>query len=327
MRRLSDTIGRLAAIRSESWSWPQPAGDDRLTDLVNFGSNPGDLLAHTYIPARISTAMPLVVVLHGCNQSARQYDDGAGWSALAEQHGFALLYPEQKRRNNLNMCFNWFSPADTSAGAGEVFSIRQMIETVVRQNAIDPGRIFITGLSAGGAMTCAMLALYPEVFAGGAVVAGLPFGSATSMVEAFDRMRGHGVPDETRLVASLRAASAHAGPWPTLSVWHGSADTTVCPSNAQAIVAQWRGVHGLDAEPTRTETADGYIRRIWEDRDGRDVIEDITVSDMGHGTPLDISGPDACGAVGPYMLDVGISSTRRIAAFWGLDADRAIPDA
>jgi len=167
-----------------------------------------------------------------------------------------------------------------------------------------------------------MLATYPEAFAGGAIIAGLPYGSAKTMPEAFDRMRGHGGPNERELGILVRQASRHEGPWPTVSVWHGTADTTVVPSNGRDISSQWRALHNLKSAPTRTETIGRHRRRIWTTNEGRDAVEEYTITGMGHGTPLD-SGPDGCGAPGPYMFDAGISSTRRLAHFWGLGS----PDA
>ncbi|WP_454883295.1 extracellular catalytic domain type 1 short-chain-length polyhydroxyalkanoate depolymerase [Sphingomonas oryzagri] len=322
MRSLPDTIARLAALRVG----PLQSGTslaDRLADLGPFGSNPGTLRAKTYFPSNMpQTGGTLVVVLHGCTQSAAGYDHGSGWSRLADRHGFALLFPEQTRSNNPNLCFNWFSPQDNRRDRGEALSIRQMIATLVDEHDLDPERIFITGLSAGGAMVSVMLASYPEVFAGGAIIAGLPFGTASTIPEAFDRMRGRGGPDEKELVARLHAASGHHGRWPTISVWHGSGDATVNPSNADDIIAQWRGIHDLDRQPGKIEVVDGYPRRVWSDASGRDCIEAYSLTGMGHGVPLDVSGPESVGASGPYMLDVSISSTSHIAAFWGL-ADRA----
>ena len=105
-----------------------------------------------------------------------------------------MLFPEQQRANNANLCFNWFVPEDIRRDSGEALSIRQMIEATVVAHGIDRRRIFVTGLSAGGAMASVMLATYPEIFAGGAIIAGLPYGSAATIPEAFDRMRGHGGP-------------------------------------------------------------------------------------------------------------------------------------
>jgi len=305
---------RFARILQNNMIHP---GQGRLSDIADFGSNPGGLRARTYIPADLPSGAPLVVVLHGCTQTAADYDHGSGWSSLADRHGFALLFPEQQRSNNPNLCFNWFRPGDCRRDTGEPLSIRQMIESVVTSHAIDRRRIFVTGLSAGGAMTSTMLATYPDVFAGGAIVAGLPYGCATSVPEAFDRMKGNGLAQADGLV---RGASGHGGPWPIVSVWHGSADQTVHPANAEAIVRQWRLVHGLEEKPTRTDVIDSYPRRVWCDRDGRALIEMYSITGMAHGTPLATQGSDGCGASGPHMLEANISSTRRIAEFWGLTA-------
>jgi poly(hydroxyalkanoate) depolymerase family esterase len=314
MRPLSDTIARLAALRHARDTGETPSGD--LVEMTGFGSNPGALRAWTHIPLTLPRNAPLVVVLHGCTQNAAGYDNNSGWSHLAESQGFALLFPEQQRANNPNLCFNWFQPEDTRRGAGEALSIRQMIERLVLDHGLDRRRIFVTGLSAGGAMASVMLATYPEVFAGGAIIAGLPHGVAGSVPEAFDRMRGHGLAEVAGLEALVRGASDHEGPWPTISIWQGSADRTVSPSNAEAILEQWRGLHGVGAKPTHTETVDGFPHEVWCNREGRAVIERYDIAGMGHGTPLDSAEPGE--TAGAYMLDVAISSTRHIARFWGL---------
>lgn len=320
MRKLSDTIARLSAYRTQLGAGTGGDAPGRLGTLPEFGSNPGALLARTYLPRGLSAGAPLVVVLHGCTQSASGYDHGSGWSTLAERDGFALLFPEQQRANNANLCFNWFEPGDTRRGEGEALSISQMIEAMIARHGLDRGRVFITGLSAGGAMAGVMLATYPELFAGGAIIAGLPYGVAATIPEAFDRMRAHGLPGERQLQDLVRSASRHDGPWPTLSIWQGSADRTVAPANAAALIAQWRGVHGLRAEPSASETVDGHRRRVWRDADGRGLIEEYSIARMGHGTPI---AGDGIGRPGPYMLTAGISSTQRIARFWGLAADEA----
>jgi len=317
LRNISDTIARLSAMRGRPAASGQPH-DDRASDIGGFGSNPGALRARLFIPENLPQQAALVVVLHGCTQSAADYDHGSGWSQLATEQWFALLLPEQQRANNANLCFNWFVPGDIRRDGGEALSIRQMIEAAVVAHGLDRKRIFITGLSAGGAMATVMLAAYPEVFAGGAIIAGLPYGSAATIPEAFDRMRGHGGPSKAELQRLLRAASPHKDAWPTISVWQGSADNTVVPTNADAILAQWQGVHGVGKAPTRTEKVDGQTRQVWCDSSGRERIEKYTIAGMGHGTPLKTSGEDGLGRAGPFMLDVGISSTRHIARFWGL---------
>ncbi|WP_293881868.1 PHB depolymerase family esterase [Sphingomonas sp.] len=317
MRNLSDTIARLSFFRGLDTN-PMGNHPDRLSDMVGFGSNPGALRARVYVPDDLPASAPLVVVLHGCTQSSAAYDHGSGWSALADEQGFAVLYPEQQRANNGNLCFNWFVSEDIQRDGGEALSIRQMVAGMIAAHDLDPARVFVTGLSAGGAMAAVMLATYPDVFASGAVIAGIPYGSATSMAGAFDRMRGSGAPGATQLGSLVRDASTHEGPWPTLSVWHGSADHTVDQANAGLLIDQWRTLHDLPLEPTLVETIDGHPRRTWRDAEGRVVIEDFRIDRMGHGTPLDPEGATGGGVSGPYMLDVGIFSTRHIAAFWGL---------
>ena len=305
-----------------------PAPADRLADLTGFGTNPGALRARVHVPTRLAQSPALVVVLHGCTQTAAGYDHGSGWSRLADRHGFVLLYPEQDRANNANLCFNWFEPGDIARGKGEALSIRQMIESVAVAQGIDRDRIFVTGLSAGGAMASVMLATYPETFAGGAIIAGLPYGCASNVQEAFGAMRSRGRSRPDALAALIRHASGHEGPWPKVSVWHGSGDATVNPNNADAIVEQWLPLHGISGSPSTTDIVDGYPYRAWRDAGGRVVVEAYSITGMGHGTPLDASGTDPFGVAGPHMLDVAISSSRRIAESWGLTANViAQPDA
>lgn len=288
-----------------------------LPEQTGFGSNPGNLRMFTYVPAHLQAGAPLVVVLHGCMQTAGSYDFGAGWSVLADRHGFALLLPEQKRTNNPNTCFTWFAAENTTRDRGEALSIRQMIDHMAAAHSVDRSRIYVTGLSAGGAMTSVMLATYPELFAGGAIIAGLPYGSAANVQEAFEAM----FQDRSRPARAwgdlVRAASPHAGPWPKLSVWHGDADQTVKPANADEIVTQWTNVHGLSAAPSHETSVDGHRRRVWRNAAGDSVLEAYTIAGMAHGAPIDT---DACGQAAPFFLDTGISSTVRIAEFWGLTA-------
>jgi len=307
-------------VRSRGAHAPTQDADpacDHLIEVRKFGSNPGALRMFKYVPASPEPA--LVVVLHSCTQTAGQYDLGAGWSTLADRYGFVLLLPQQQAANNPNLCFNWFLPDDMERHKGEALSIHQMIERMIRDHGIDRGRVFVTGLSAGGAMTAVMLAAYPEMFAAGAVIAGLPYGTARNVNEAFESMfqvRPRAAPAWGDLV---RAASPHRGPWPRLSVWHGSADPVVKPQNADEIVKQWTDVHGLDEVPTQTEIVDGYPRQVWRDGAGDAIIESYTISSMAHGTPLATGGADEhCGIPGAFLLEVGISSSYHIAKFWGL---------
>src|SRR5262249_51837318 len=163
----------------------------------------------SYVPANLRPSPALVVVLHGCGQTAAGYDIGAGWSTLAKHYGFALLMPEQQPANNAHNCFNWFKPEDTRRGHGEVCAIRQMTARMISEHRIDKNSVFVTGLSAGGAMTSAMLATYPEIFAAGAIVAGLPYGVASNVREALSGMLRSPPRSPHELGDLVRNASKH----------------------------------------------------------------------------------------------------------------------
>ncbi|SDI85732.1 MULTISPECIES: extracellular catalytic domain type 1 short-chain-length polyhydroxyalkanoate depolymerase [Bradyrhizobium] len=317
MRQFSKLSGfnGLGAYGRSASAVPSP-----LVEIGQFGTNPGALRMFSFVPEHLQRAPALVVVLHGCGQTAAGYDLGAGWSTLAKRYGFALLMPEQQASNNGNTCFNWFDPGDTTRGRGEAASIRQMIARMVVEHKIDSRRIYVTGLSAGGAMASAMLATYPDVFAGGAVIAGLPYGIASNVREALNGMMQSASRPARELGDLVRKASKHKGPWPKLSVWHGSADRTVNPANANEIVKQWLDVHGLPSAPMSTADVDGYPRDVWWNEEGETVVESYTITDMAHGTPLGLAGgsDESYGAAGAFMIEAGISSSYHIANFFGL---------
>ena len=290
-----------------------------LTETTAFGSNPGDLRMFSFAPVNLQPGAGLVVVLHGCGQTAAGYDLGAGWSTLAKRFGFALLMPQQQPSNNAQGCFNWFNPEDTTRDSGEACSIRQMIAQMVRDYKINERRIFVTGLSAGGAMTSVMLATYPEVFAAGAVIAGLPYGVATNVREALNGMFQSRSRPADELGDLVRNASNHKGPWPKLSVWHGSADRTVNPANADEILKQWLDVHQLPSAPMSETTVDGYPHQVWWNADGETIVESYIITDMAHGTPLGTAeNEERYGAQGAFLIEAGISSSYHIADFFGL---------
>ncbi|MEW2063829.1 PHB depolymerase family esterase [Streptomyces sp. NPDC007002] len=298
-----------------------------LERVASFGANPGGLTMYVYRPAALPANAPAVVALHGCTQSAQVYSDNSGLNTFADRHGFLVVYAETTTANNANTCFNWFQPGDTRRGGGEAASIRQMVAHAATAYGVDTGRVQITGLSAGGAMTSAMLAAYPDVFAAGAVVAGIPYGCGTDVVSAFGCM-SPGV-DRTPAAWAQAVRDAHpgfAGPWPRVAIWHGDQDTTVAPRNADELRDQWTAVHGLGRTPDRTSTIgpDDTRRSEYLAADGRSVVEVDRVPGIGHGTPVDPgSGAEQCGATGTRHFIDSICSSHWIVRFFGLDGTTA----
>lgn len=312
-----------AARAARAWSAKVEARGNRLAEVQAFGSNPGGLRMLTYVPKDLPESAPLVVVLHGCTQTAGAYDFGTGWSTLADRHGFAVLYPEQRRTNNPLRCFNWFRSEDFERDSGEALSIRQMVDSMVALQRLDPRRVYVTGVSAGAAMTSVMLATYPDVFAGGAIIAGLPYRCANGLQEGFECIFQGKSRSAREWGTLVRAASRHDGPWPKVSVWHGAEDSTVKPLNAEEVVKQWTDLHGLESAPTVETSIHGHTYRVWQGADGEDLIEHYSVKGMGHGVPIDPDGEGGCGNPAPWILDAGISSSHHIARFWGLTQPQA----
>lgn len=297
-----------------------------LTEITGFGSNPGNLRMHKYVPTGLPANAPLVVALHGCAQSAANYDAETGWELLADRFHFALLLPEQQSGNNSSRCFNWFETGDTTRGQGEPLSIKQMVDRMVADHAIDPARVHVTGLSAGGAMTAVMLATYPDVFAGGAIVAGIPYRCATTQTAAFSCMSPGSDLTPAQWGAKVRAASSWTGPWPIVSIWHGDVDYTVRPANLTESMEQWADVHGIDTVADASDTVSGYPHKVYKDASGVPKVETYLITGMGHGTPVDPgTGETQCGTAGAYILDANICSSYHIARFFGLDDLDGVP--
>lgn len=345
----------MRALRSASASvgapWAQPApfalshAGLGMTGITDFGSNPGRLGMRVYVPGTAPPAgAPLIVVMHGCGQSAFEFARDGGWIAFAERQRVPLLLPEQSGDNNQQHCFNWFRPSDITRGRGEVLSIRQMVAEAVRRFHSDPAQVFVVGLSAGGAMAAALLAAYPDVFAAGAVIAGLPVGCARNPAQAFARMSDAGADrtpaewaDQVRAVGPAR----YRGPWPRISIWHGAQDRTVDPRNAKNLVEQWTALHGLDAvADERTAAVPGATHSVWGSS-RPPVVESWTVASLAHGFPIERAvaarsfEPDlmaswmAMGAFGQgfpfagghgsrWVHEAGIDAVPAITGFWGI---------
>lgn len=290
------------------------------TEVTGFGTNPGNLRMFKYVPSALPANAPLVVALHGCSQTAANYDAETGWQLFADRYRFALLLPQQQSANNSSGCFNWFELGDITRGQGEALSIKQMVDRMVADHGIAASRIYVTGLSAGGAMTSTLLAVYPDVFAGGAIIAGLPHRCATSQSAAFSCMNPGSDLTPAQWGDKVRASSTWTGPWPIVSIWHGDGDFVVRPLNQTESMEQWTNVHGIDQTPEVSDTVGGFPHKVYKTASGQTRVETYTITGMGHGTPVDPgTGETQCGTAGAYILDVNLCSSYYIARFFGLD--------
>ncbi|TVQ35937.1 MAG: polyhydroxybutyrate depolymerase [Geminicoccaceae bacterium] len=313
----------------------------RLQPLPDLTPNPGNLDGFVYVPAAIAPGAPLVVALHGCTQRASDFDDETGLEALADAVPFVLLLPEQREANNAERCFNFFDPGHNRPGVGESASIMAMIDQVADTYALDPDRVFVLGLSAGGGMTAVLLANHPDRFAGGAVIAGVPFdcNRPTWMTwpiwwslrmlwgEAAAASYACGLFGQTPLDRSAEAwATAVLGVageaperWPLVSIWHGDADEVVHPRNRHELIEQWTHVQGLAAIPDDAGARGPAQREIFRAEDGSARVEAWRLPDLGHALPIHAdAAPLACGVSGPYIDDVGLCAVHEIARFWQL---------
>ncbi|MEW2381907.1 PHB depolymerase family esterase [Micromonospora sp. NPDC047707] len=317
LARLAGAAAGLVLAATAAVAVATPAQAASLQQVTGFGSNPGNLAMYAYRPDNLPAGAPAVVLLHGCTQNATGYFGNSGWRKYADQWKFALIVPEQKSANNSNTCFNWFETGDTARGQGEALSIKQMVDHAKNNYGTDAGRVYVSGLSAGGGMSAVMLATYPDVFAGGSVIAGIPYRCATGLTNAFSCM-SPGVNKTPAQWGDLvrNAYSGYSGPRPKVAVWHGTSDYTVAVANATESRDQWTNVLGVSQTPTSTaQLPAGTSLEVY----GNEKVRVYRVSGMGHGTPVDPgSAADQCGTAAAYFLDT-ICSTYHDAVFFGLN--------
>ena len=294
--------------------------------VAEFGDNPGNLEMWTHSPPSAGARAPLVVVLHGCTQQASSMAPG-GFEALADERGFHVLYPQQKSDNNPVGCFNWAGeygdPANLERGKGENRSIISMVETMKVAHSIDPARIYVIGFSAGGGFAAVLLATWPDVFAAGAMAAGVPYRCATDQQSAFDCMNLSTHPDRKRTPRAwgdlVRSGyPAWDGSWPRVMIIQGTADYTVHPDAADELVEQWTNVHGIDGPADDTAEIAGH-RRAQFLSGGSVAVESWRIEGMGHAFPIGAGDPEhGCGQVAAYFEDRGLCGAYRALEFFDL---------
>jgi poly(hydroxyalkanoate) depolymerase family esterase len=256
-----------------------------------------------YRPVGAAPGMPLVVMLHGCTQSADDFARGTAMNQLADEFGFLVAYPEQNQAANPQKCWNWFRPEDQRRDRGEPALLAGITREVIAEHGADPKRVYIAGLSAGGAAAAVMAAEYPDLFAAVGVHSGLACGAAHDMPSAFAAMK-RGGRDASRGRKGRRFV-------PVIT-FHGDRDTIVSEVNSREIVAAASAAAGA---PLRVVTSQGreagrpYVRQASVGPDGKAMIEQWTIKGSGHAW----SGGDAAGS---YTDPVGPAASREMIRFF-----------
>lgn len=262
-----------------------------------------------YVPSPAKEGLQgMIVMLHGCTQNPEDFAAGTGMNALAEEHRLLIVYPAQTGGDNSMSCWNWFRPSDQMRDAGEPAIIAGLTESLRDQYAVPADRIFVAGLSAGGAMAVIMGETYPELYAAVGVHSGLAYGSANDVMSAFAVMRGQA----SLGAVPLRKPGAGLEAGPRMIVFQGSADTTVHPSNAERIIAGKGAGAGTTSrvEPGASEGARGYTRLVARREDGTHGVESWIIEGAQHawagghpsGSYTDPRGPDASAAMVRFFL-------------------------
>lgn len=286
-----------------------------ISEVSSFGENKGSLRMFVYTPKNVKPNAPLIVLLHGCNQIATSIDSETGFSHIAEKTGSLLLIPEQPKSNNIQACYNWFMPADFLREKGESASIAQMIRFLQKNKIASKKKVYIAGLSAGGAMAAVMLATYPDLFEAGATIAGIPFGCAKTIFGGFSCMRSI---DKTgaewkRLV---KKAFQHKGAYPKVMILQGTDDPFVSPDNAVELTEQWGAIHNTTSEKLLLDNSK-MIHKSYLNKKNKSVVETVILKGMKHGIPVDSKA--GCGDGGKWIIDHGVCGSDLISKFFGLE--------
>lgn len=271
---------------------PPPPGKGQFLK-ARYNGEAGALGYRLYVPVNAKPGMPLLVMLHGCKQTPEDFAAGTAMNRLADEHGCLVAYPGQNRSANAQRCWNWFRPGDQVRDGGEPALIAGLARAVAAEHKADPRRIYVAGLSAGGAAAAVMASAYPDVFAAVGIHSGLACGAAHDVPSALAAMQGAS--------SSKRSASARFVP---LINFHGLGDRTVAPSNARSIVdaaAASAGPLKVSHEQARSAGGRQYTRTLHKDRKGEVVIEDWSIEGAPHawsggdpsGSYTDPAGPDA----------------------------------
>ncbi|VTU18783.1 extracellular catalytic domain type 1 short-chain-length polyhydroxyalkanoate depolymerase [Variovorax sp. PBL-E5] len=297
IRRLLSGLGRAAP----------PLGPDQWTD--GTFSQQGRAIAYKlFVPARgTGTPRPLVVMLHGCTQNPEDFATGTGMNRLAAERGFLVLYPAQSPRANAGKCWNWFITQHQRADRGEPALLAALTREVIDLHAADPGRVYVAGLSAGGAMADILGRTHPELFAAVGVHSGLTAGAAHDLMSALAVMKDG--------PAAAPADAPAVGPAPPTIVFHGDADGTVHPLNGERVVAAALAQReGGAAVPQQSEgrspQGQAFTRRQYADARGRIDVEAWLLHGAGHawaggsaaGSFTDPAGPDASAEMLRFFL-------------------------
>lgn len=291
--------------------------------VSGFGSNPGNLEMYRYVPQKLDTNPALVIALHGCTQDAEELLHDTEWDKLAEKYGFVLLLPETKRVNNMQKCYNWFDVDDQKREGGEPASIMQMADVMIKNHGISSKKVFVTGLSAGGAMATILMATYPDVFKAGAVMAGGAYKAAENVWQAQKAMNGKvsKTPEEWGNLA--KDASQFSGQYPKLVVFQGEDDKTVDPKNAEELIKQWCNLHQAVAVNYISTPYFASNKNVKEydyvNTSGQTVVKYYAINGLGHQLAVDPGSANGQGGKeNKYSIDTDFYAPYWAAVYFGL---------